>query len=169
MGNLRELADTYTASNSLWILFQSHFKAPQASISSFVPLPPILTFCPSYTYLHCWPQLSTKTQWAASHIPQSWGHKLQFSPPTVFNPFENGNTGWRSHCIKSICRLNFLQSEAWIRLAFSCCYSAKAAVCLFELMIHWDLTGHDIHKAPDWQWEVHLQATKATNLQSLLS
>lgn len=131
------------------------FQSQHKQLCSFATYPhflPILNLSSLF-----WPQLSIKSQLPASHIPQSWGHKLQFSSPTLFNPLENRDTGWRSHCIKSICRLNLLQSGAWIRPAFSCCYSAKpgVSVCLHRRPVSFD--------GPSYSWSSWLARRSSPN------
>lgn len=159
VGKLRELAETQSASNSLWIWIQSHFKATSSqnkqlcSFATYLHFMPILD--PSLLF---WPQLSIKSQLPAFHIPQSGGRKLQFSSPTLFNSLENRNTSWRSGCIKSIYRLNLLQSGAWIRPVFSCCcYSAKpgACVCLHRRPVSFD--------GPSYSWSSWLARRSSPN------
>lgn len=94
--------------------FQSH------CISSFVPVPPYPNVVPILNLSFIvWPQLSINPQMPALRIPQSWRHKPPFSSPTLCRLLENRDTSWRSHCIKSICLLNLLQTGSWIRPAFS--------------------------------------------------
>lgn len=104
-----------SASNSLWISFQSHFLASasqsqQKQLCSFATHPHFLPIVNLSSML--WLQLSIKSQLLALHIPPSRGHKPQFLSPTLFSSLENGDTGWQSHCIKSICRLNLQLDQA---------------------------------------------------------
>lgn len=161
VGKLRELAETQSASNSLWIWIQSHFKATSSqnkqlcSFATYLHFMPILD--PSLLF---WPQLSIKSQLPAFHIPQSGGRKLQFSSPTLFNSLENRNTSWRSGCIKSIYRLNLLQFLAAAAIPQNL---ARVFACTDG---QWALTGQAIREAPDLPGGVHPTATKASDLLS---
>lgn len=90
-----------------------HFKASasqQKQLCSFATYPHFLPIVNLSSLL--WLQLSIKSQLLALHIPPSRGHKPQFLSPTLFSSLENGDTGWQSHCIKSICRLNLQLDQA---------------------------------------------------------
>lgn len=125
--------------NSLWISFQSQFKATASQHKQL---------CSCATYLH-FVNLSSLF-WLCPISSLSCllfaflGHgdiSLSFPLPHSVAPLENRDTDWRSRCIKSICRLNLLQSEAWIRSAFSCscCYSESlACVCLHRRPVRLD-------------------------------
>lgn len=104
---------------------QSQFKQQQlCSFATYPRFPPIVNLSSLL-----WPWRSIESQLLALHIPPSRGHKPQLLSPTLCRSLENGDTGWQSHCIKSICPLN-LQPELGLFLA---AVNRQTFVCLLVL------------------------------------
>ncbi len=116
------------------ILCGFHFKATASQhkqLCSFATYPHFLPILNLLNHFHCYGQSSPIClSCLLFHIPQSWGHKLQFFSPTLFHPLEK--QGYRLAELLYQIYLSVKPLEwARIRSAFSCCcYSAKPGMCV---------------------------------------
>ena len=119
-GKLRELAETQILCG---FPFKAISKPPRASISSFVPLPPILTsFCPFRTYLHCFGHsfsISCLLFTFLSHGDISFSFSLSHTRQKT--GIRAGGAAVSNLFVGS----TFFKSGAWISPGCRCCYSAK--------------------------------------------